>query len=375
MCPDRFATPSKSAILPSWSRSFSRFFAVTRSRLWWLIPPANFPMPRRSPRISSTAGSMEPNSFTSAGTAIANSIGGQSGSTSGEKADSPGMQSSFQIKKARPENATYIFTSTTTPRFTPPSTLERSPQNLNRRWTIAAPCADRNATIVWNDICGLPCIVELLKRKGFAGADEVTAFLQPRLRSLSDPFLLANMKAAVTRIFQAIDRGERIVLFGDYDVDGVTSLALLAEMLRSYGVAAELFLPLRMEEGYGLSSESVERCSEQYRPQLLIAVDCGTSALAEIASLNERGIDVIVLDHHEPKSELPDCVAVVNPKTETASPFSYLCSVGIVFKLCHALLKTRPAPNFDLKANLDLVALGTVADIVPLEKENRSEEH
>ncbi|HEX4641206.1 MAG TPA: single-stranded-DNA-specific exonuclease RecJ [Chthoniobacterales bacterium] len=211
----------------------------------------------------------------------------------------------------------------------------------------------------------------MLRRKGFGCADDVHAFLQPRLRSLSDPFLLPNMAAAVRRIFEAINGGERIVLFGDYDVDGVTSLALLAEMLRSYGVAPELFLPLRMEEGYGLSPESVERCCEQYRPQLLIAVDCGTSSLTEIASLKERGSDVIVLDHHEPKSTLPECVAVVNPKTEADSEFEYLCSVGIVFKLCHALLKTRPAPGFDLRAHLDLVALGTVADIVPLEKENR----
>jgi single-stranded-DNA-specific exonuclease len=242
---------------------------------------------------------------------------------------------------------------------------------VEARWIVASACADGVAEIIWPEICGLPCIVELLKRKGFACADEVNAFLQPRLRSLGDPFLLPNMSAAVARILEAIDRGERIVLFGDYDVDGVTSLALLAEMLQSYGAAPELFLPLRMEEGYGLSPESVERCCEQHQPQLLIAVDCGTSSLAEVASLKERGIDVIVLDHHEPKSALPDCVAIVNPKTKADCAFEYLCSVGIVFKLCHALLKTRPAPSFDLKANLDLVALGTVADIVPLEKENR----
>jgi single-stranded-DNA-specific exonuclease len=179
------------------------------------------------------------------------------------------------------------------------------------------------------------------------------------------------MSVAVARILSAIDNRERIVLFGDYDVDGITSLALLWEIIYSYGVAPELFLPLRMEEGYGLSRESVDRCCEQHDPQLLIAVDCGTASLAEIAALKERRIDVIVLDHHEPKSALPDCVAVVNPKAGADRSFEYLCSVGIVFKLCHALLKRRLAPDFDLKANLDLVALGTVADIVPLEKENR----
>ncbi len=242
---------------------------------------------------------------------------------------------------------------------------------MDRRWIIAPPDEADVSGIPWAELCGLPCIANLLKRKGFGCADEVQAFLQPRLRSLSDPFLLPNMDTAVARILRAIDQRERIVLFGDYDVDGVTSLALLAEMLRAYGAAPELFLPLRMEEGYGLSLESVDRCWEQFHPQLLIAVDCGTSSVAEIEELNKRGTDVIVLDHHEPKSALPDCVAVVNPKISSECALRYLCSVGIVFKLCHALLKTRPLAGFDLKAQLDLVALGTVADIVPLEGENR----
>jgi len=242
---------------------------------------------------------------------------------------------------------------------------------VERRWIITPPNHGNGLAIPWEEICGLPCITALLQRKGFTCADDVQAFLQPRLRSLSDPFLLPNMQPAIARIFQAIDRGERVVLFGDYDVDGVTSLALLAEMLRAYGSAPEPFLPLRMEEGYGLSCESVERCWEQYRPQLLIAVDCGTSSLAEVAELRRRGTDVIILDHHEPKAAWPDCVAVVNPKISDECRFRNLCSVGVVFKVCHALLKTRPVFGFDLRAQLDLVALGTVADIVPLEGENR----
>jgi single-stranded-DNA-specific exonuclease len=239
------------------------------------------------------------------------------------------------------------------------------------RW-ILPPCENLiGGAIAWNEICESECIARLLFRKGFRSTDEVQTFLRPRLTSLSDPFLLAQMRAAVVRILGALDLHERIVLFGDYDVDGVTSLALLAEMLRGYGATPELFLPLRMEEGYGLSRESVERCLEQHRPQLLIAIDCGTASVGEIAELKKRDVDVIVLDHHEPKSQLPDCVAIVNPKADPASPFHYLCSVGIVFKLCHALLKTRPLPEFDLKSKLDLVALGTVADIVPLVEENR----
>jgi single-stranded-DNA-specific exonuclease len=218
--------------------------------------------------------------------------------------------------------------------------------------------------------CGLACIARLLHRKNLRSDEEALDFLRPRLRKLSDPFLLPNMLVAVERVFAAIDRGERIVLYGDYDVDGVTSLALLHEMLSAYGAAPALFLPSRMEEGYGLSPEGVERCWQSYQPQLLIALDCGTSSCAEVAGLRARGAEVIVLDHHEPKGPLPDCVAVVNPKAGD-SGFGYLCSVGIVFKLCHALLKRRPVPEFDLRRRLDLVALGTVADIVPLEAENR----
>ena len=243
---------------------------------------------------------------------------------------------------------------------------------MQSRWIIAPPEELNGGPISWSEICGAECIARLLLRKGFASPTEVEGFLRPRLSSLADPFLLPQMDLAVRRIFDALDRHERLVLFGDYDVDGVTSLALLTETLRAYGGAPELFLPLRMEEGYGLSRESIERCLEQYRPQLLIAIDCGTSSVEEIVDLNKRGVDVIVLDHHEPKTQLPPCVAMVNPKTDKQSPFHYLCSVGIVFKLCHALLKTRPLPEFHLKSKLDLVALGTVADIVPLQGENRT---
>src|SRR5437868_10570661 len=238
------------------------------------------------------------------------------------------------------------------------------------RWILASREELNGGAIAWSEICASECIARLLLRKGFHSAEEVENFLRPRLNSLSDPFLLPQMETAVSRVLDALDRHQRIVLFGDYDVDGVTSLALLDEILRAYGGAPELFLPLRMEEGYGLRRESVERCVEQHRPQLLIAIDCGTTSANEISELTKRGVDVIVLDHHEAGARLPDCVAVVNPKIGSRG-MEYLCSVGIVFKLCHALLKSRPLRAFDLKSTLDLVALGTVADIVPLRDENR----
>jgi single-stranded-DNA-specific exonuclease len=236
------------------------------------------------------------------------------------------------------------------------------------QWILARDFDLNGAQLPWSELCASDCITRLLQRKRFLCADDVRRFLNPRLAALGDPFRLDGMNAVVERLFRAIKRNERIVLFGDYDVDGVSSLALLFEMLRAYGCQASLFLPHRMEEGYGLSADAIARCLKQHTPQLLIAVDCGTSSVSEIDTLRKSGIDVIVLDHHEPKAELPDCF-LVNPKASD-SEFAYLCSVGLVFKLCHALLKTRRI-DFDLKGTLELVALGTVADIVPLHGDNR----
>ena len=214
-----------------------------------------------------------------------------------------------------------------------------------------------------------PFIAALLIRRGFATAPEASCFLDPRLKTLSDPFRLPDMERAVDRLLAAIDKRERIVLYGDYDVDGVTSLALLTRVLRAFGAQPDCFLPLRADEGYGLSADGVARCIETFHPQLLVAVDCGTSSAAEIAALRADGVDAIVIDHHEIKGALPECAALVNPKR--GDTFHYLCSVGLVFKVAHALLKRRPLADFDLREHLDLVALGTVADLVPLVDENR----
>ena len=214
-----------------------------------------------------------------------------------------------------------------------------------------------------------PFMADLLARRGFRTAAAAYDFLHPKLNLLADPFALPNMPAAIDRILRALANGERIVLYGDYDVDGVTSLAILSGLLKAYGADAECFLPKRIEEGYGLSAEGVARCVETLRPQLLIAVDCGTASVQEIGALQIAGVDVIVFDHHEAQAQLPDCFALVNPKL--GETYHYLCTAGLVFKVCHALLKRRPLPGFDLKDSLDLVALGTVADIVPLVEENR----
>ncbi|MEM6912023.1 MAG: single-stranded-DNA-specific exonuclease RecJ [Verrucomicrobiota bacterium] len=218
---------------------------------------------------------------------------------------------------------------------------------------------------------GLPGFVEkLLARRAFTSAEELDTFLFPKLQGLRDPFLLPNLERAASRIHEAIDRQEKIVLYGDYDVDGVTSLALLTHLLRAYGVDPHPFLPHRMDEGYGISHEGLERCLDELHPDLLIAVDCGTSSLEEIRWLRQEGIDVIVIDHHQLCSAgpPPDCL-LVNP--QLGSEFHHFCSAGLAFKMAHGLLKQRPLAHFDLKDHLDLAALGTVADLVPLEHENR----
>jgi len=237
------------------------------------------------------------------------------------------------------------------------------------KWIFPQPVEAAAVKALRNALIIPPFVASHLVRRGITEPEIAEHFLTPRLKTLSDPFLLPNMEAAITRILAALDRREPIALYGDYDVDGVTSLALFTKMLRAAGADPKPFLPLRMDEGYGLTPDGVKRCVETHRPKLLIAVDCGTSAVAEIAALQSEGVDVIVFDHHEPAPELPPCVALVNPKL--GDDFHYLCSAGVVFKACHALLKRRPLPGFDLREHLDLVALGTIADIVPLTGENR----
>jgi single-stranded-DNA-specific exonuclease len=210
----------------------------------------------------------------------------------------------------------------------------------------------------------------LVVKAGFAEISAAQQFLRPRLQDLSDPFLLSGVEPAVERIFQAVEHKERIALYGDYDVDGVTSTALLTRILRLYGTESFQFLPHRIDEGYGLSAEGVDRCLQLCRPNLFVALDCGTTSHEQIARLEAKGIDVIVIDHHESQSRLPDCKALINPKT--GSGFHYLCTAGLVFKLCHGLLKRRRLLEVDLKEYLDLVAVGTVADLAPLIEENRT---
>jgi single-stranded-DNA-specific exonuclease len=246
------------------------------------------------------------------------------------------------------------------------------------RWSLAPPQPALAAQIAAAHRIGRLAAQCLLNR-GIREPDDIARFLAPRLKQLADPFLLPNMAAAVERLLAALKHSEPVVIFGDYDVDGVTSAALLVEVLRALGWRVECYLPHRMEEGYGLSRDGVENCLNKYPATLLLAVDCGSTAVETIAWLRERRVDAIVLDHHQVSSPPPAAVALVNPQLagENEVSFRDLCSAGLAFKLAHALVKRGRdlglpgMEQFDLRPLLDLVALGTVADVVPLTGENR----
>src|SRR4051812_19010051 len=167
-----------------------------------------------------------------------------------------------------------------------------------------------------------PLLAQCLLNRGVNDDTIIENFLQPRLKHLADPFLLPNMEKAVERLFRAREQKERVIIFGDYDVDGVTSTTLLIEVLRALGWQVEFYLPHRMEEGYGLSTDGVDNCLKKFSVSatspntVLLAVDCGSTAVETIASLQSRGIDVIVLDHHQVSDPPPNAVALVNPQLQ-----------------------------------------------------------
>ena len=275
------------------------------------------------------------------------------------------------------------------------------------RWSLAPPqplLAGRLAA----QLKISPLLVQCLLNRDFSDPAAIVNFLQPRLKNLADPFLLPNMAAAVDRLLLARERGEPLVIFGDYDVDGVTSTALLLEVLRPLGWTMDFYLPHRLDEGYGLSRDGVENCLKKFSAsgatspvKLLLAVDCGSTAVDTVRWLKRQGVDVIVLDHHQVSNPVPEAFALVNPqlrrtgvppvsnqspaqaeqgirdRQDACPTFTELCSAGLAFKLAHALLKRGRqtglpgATEFDLKPLLDLVALGTIADLVPLTGENR----
>ncbi len=225
-----------------------------------------------------------------------------------------------------------------------------------------------------------PIVAELLMRNGLAEAEPAARFLHPALATIGDPFLLANLEAAVERLRLAITRQQTVVVLGDYDVDGVCSTTILVSILRRLGLAPRYVVPRRAAEGYGLSRTSIDRALEAGLPDLFIALDCGTNSSEEVAYLRSRGVDVIIVDHHRSTAAPAEGAVLINPHVaprEGDEAWRFLCTVGLVFKLAHGLLKrlrlenNPPALAIVLKDYLDLVAMGTIADLVTLTGENR----
>ncbi len=214
-------------------------------------------------------------------------------------------------------------------------------------------------------------VAQLLLQRGIRTYDEAKSFFRPNLSDLHDPFLMQDMDRAVTRIEQAIAAGENILVYGDYDVDGTSSVALVASYLLAYYPNIATYIPDRYGEGYGVSYQGID-FAEDNGFTLIIALDCGVKAIEKVAYAAEKGIDFIICDHHRPGPELPKAVAILDPKrTDCNYPYDELCGCGVGFKLIQALGSRRGETIDDLLPYLDLVATAIGADIVPITGENR----
>ena len=214
-------------------------------------------------------------------------------------------------------------------------------------------------------------IATLLVQRGITTYEQARQFFRPSLADLHDPYLMKDMDKAVQRIEQAIENNENILIFGDYDVDGTTAVSLVSSYLRSYYPNVATYIPDRYDEGYGISIKGID-FAEDNGLSLIIALDCGIKSIDKVVYAKEKGIDFIICDHHRPGNELPDAIAVLDPKREDCSyPYDELCGCGVGFKLIQALAQHRNQTIEDLIPYLDLVATAIGADIVPITGENR----
>ncbi len=237
------------------------------------------------------------------------------------------------------------------------------------RWVIAPPLS-RQAS---QNLAAFPAVLQqILFNRGYATEADARAYLRAEAPFDTSPFQMKGMGAAVERILTAIKNHEPIVVYGDYDVDGVTAAALLVEALTSLGATARVYIPNRFDEGYGLNNEALHQLATE-GVRLVISVDCGIRSPEEARYARTLGLDLIITDHHEPAGELPAALAVINPKQEgDPYPEKYLAGVGIAYKITQALFEQLQPSGVQLESFLDLVALGTVADLAPLTGENRA---
>ncbi|MDT0643595.1 single-stranded-DNA-specific exonuclease RecJ [Zunongwangia sp. F363] len=239
------------------------------------------------------------------------------------------------------------------------------------RWTLKPK---PNNEIVENLVKSLGVertVASLLVQRGIETFEQARKFFRPSLKDLHDPFLMKDMEKAVARIEKALDNEENILVFGDYDVDGTTSVALMSSFLKSFSPYVATYIPDRYEEGYGVSYQGIDFAADN-DISLIIALDCGIKAVEKVAYAKEKGIDFIICDHHRPGGEIPSAVAVLDPKRDDCEyPYKELCGCGVGFKLIQALAAGKGLKTENLLPYLDLVATAIGADIVPITGENR----
>ncbi|WP_188049023.1 single-stranded-DNA-specific exonuclease RecJ [Flavobacterium sp. GP15] len=239
------------------------------------------------------------------------------------------------------------------------------------RWTIQPKPSEDKIKHLAQALNVENFVAQLLIQRGIENFEEAKVFFRPSLEHLHDPYLMKDMEKAVERIEKAIQNQERILVFGDYDVDGTTAVSLVSSYIKSYYPEVATYIPDRYQEGYGVSFMGIDYADDNGF-SLIIALDCGIKSIDHVAYAKERNIDFIICDHHRPGETLPDAVAVLDPKREDCNyPYDELCGCGIGFKLIQALGNNRSQTIEDLIPYLDLVAAAIAADIVPMTGENR----
>lgn len=239
------------------------------------------------------------------------------------------------------------------------------------RWVYASPKREESVQTLMQEL-GVPhTIARLLALRGVEDYDSAKQFFRPQLEQLHNPFLMKDMDKAATRLSNAIRNHERVLVYGDYDVDGTTALALVHTFLKDFGVPVEYYIPHRYKEGYGINEEGIDYAAEQ-QCTLLVSVDCGITAINETEYAREKGIDLVICDHHTVGEQIPNAVAVLDPKRpDCAYPFDGLSGAGVAFKLVQAVLSQLGLPMSVAHKFLDLVCISTASDIVPIIDENR----
>lgn len=242
---------------------------------------------------------------------------------------------------------------------------------MKTRWTIKPKPDEAQVQLLARSLNLQPLLAELLVQRGIATYEQARLFFKPTLDDLHDPYLMKDMDKAVHRILKAVEQHEKILVYGDYDVDGTTAVSLMSSYLKSFYEWVDTYIPDRYNEGYGVSFQGIDY-AEDNGMTLIIALDCGIKSIDKVLFAKEKGIDFIICDHHRPGDVLPDAIAVLDPKRDDCHyPFDELCGCGIGFKLIQAIAKEKGQTIDDLLPYLDLVATAIAADIVPMNGENR----